>query len=1480
MTDLETLRQCLDILERQEAALLAWGDADGFFRKEDIDDVIREFSPALDPDQVREDLLNHAMLLQVPVPGHGRVQYRTRMGQTAHLLRSLRQWMRRQTLVASRTLVSDFRFMRRQRGYPEWKYGLDDLIREEAGGVPISATLKDALAALLKAGDGKRALAKFQWRATLQILRAWKRHSLNPRNQTGTIVCAGTGCGKTLAFYLPAMASLAHDLCEDSAPRVRVLAIYPRNELLKDQFMEAFQQCRKLDAFLEGRNARKLRIGALFSDTPQKGAWTLKDLQEKGKSTFRFGTMKCPKDGCKGELIWSRKAMETESQHLVCECCHHSVGADQIAVSRTGMVENPPDILFTSTEMLNQNLGNHWLKRLFGIDVGKGPTLVLLDEVHTYGGNSGAQTAYMLRRWMHRSGCHPHFVGLSATLADASAFFSELVSAKPGEVVVVEPAEKEMIPEGAEYLMVLRGDPVSQTALLSTTIQATMLLERTLDDTPSRSGQTWGSKTFVFADDLDVVNRLFGQIADAEGYDLIKGKLRARSDQPLAALRFDGPEDPWAKVSMGQDWSALADVRPHSDPRHKLRLGRTSSQDAGMDPNADVVVATASLEVGVNDTAVGCVIQHKAPRGTAAYLQRKGRAGRLRGMRPWMVVVLSQYGRDRVQFQRYEELQSPVIKRQRLPMQNIHIQKMQAALATLEWLSLKLGRGSIWSILNKPQGKDQDLERLKVILNDLLVGGDRARQEWTKYLHEALQIDPKDLEMVLWSFPRSLMLECIPTLLRRIATQWSEDGLPWAALQDKWGSPLPEFIPAALFSDLNVPEVRIQHHGWPAKTPMPTLPFFQALREYAPGRISKRYAVENETDAHWLVPLAFDPKTVQSGICTFDIGEGFGPPLYVDSQVDAPDGTSLPIYRPTLIKPGKVPARAGITEKSNSQLNWNSCFKVREGTQTFEPAKGPWDKHLKGITLCLHQEMQPLEILRYNSGAKATLKPLRGRPWTVDFQWSLQGQPAAIGCRMWVDALCLSFQVQDSDLVSWCGDPELSRALRPACFRHLLEGDSRFQGDAFQSAWAAECFLALLAERMAQGLETGAQALAWCCSEEGGHKLLEVPQTLFQSDEDNPDDQEQRLQRELRERMGDPEIFQALCEASRVLFGPPGQWFQHLEWLRSVLGNTLGAALQQSLFVLLPDVDERSINIDSYWEGDSLQVWLSEVEPGGSGVVVQWAEAYWKDPLRVLGAFISALGPSDYEQIDHDLFYLLSLASGQHADVVGCLANIRSAGDPKERQKAARALHRVLKDRGFNLSESFMAVMNSRILLPDSSAATDAELFELSQNWRVFEASTDLEWPLNLMAHTLAQPEREEDLTDAWKFQRSCHLLGRLWARGSQVRQSELTFYSPFASGVCQTERLLAAPLMMDSVPEVEAGREGWLQATHEVLRAKGQAKLLVLFQRKDELPNLLVSLQVTPLDYLGLVVYPRLSQIKRWREHFVLHVELAEMVH
>ena len=152
-------------------------------------------------------------------------------------------------------------------------------------------------------------------------------------------------------------------------------------------------------------------------------------------------------------------------------------------LTRDKLKESPPDILFTTVEMMNQRLADSEMRHVFGIGPGAigAPRLVLLDEVHIYGDTYGAQVAFLLRRWRHLTKYQSSFVGLSATLASGVAFFSKLTGLDESVVAEISPRSDDLISEGAEYLLALRGDPVSRSSLLSTSIQAALLASRILD---------------------------------------------------------------------------------------------------------------------------------------------------------------------------------------------------------------------------------------------------------------------------------------------------------------------------------------------------------------------------------------------------------------------------------------------------------------------------------------------------------------------------------------------------------------------------------------------------------------------------------------------------------------------------------------------------------------------------------------------------------------------------------------------------------------------------------------------------------------------------------------------------------------------------------------------------------------------------------------------------------------------------------------
>src|SRR5690606_20434305 len=161
--------------------------------------------------------------------------------------------------------------------------------------------------------------------------------------------------------------------------------------------------------------------------------------------------------------------------------CTSAADEHHIVLTRQRIQQQPPDLLFTTTEILNQRMSDHWTRGVVGIGTKRKPFLALRDEVHTYEGTSGAQAALTLRRWRHLVGAPVHWVGLSATLGDAARFFADLTGSPIERVVEISPAIDEMMEAGAEYQILLRGDPASRASLLSTTIQTSMLISRVLD---------------------------------------------------------------------------------------------------------------------------------------------------------------------------------------------------------------------------------------------------------------------------------------------------------------------------------------------------------------------------------------------------------------------------------------------------------------------------------------------------------------------------------------------------------------------------------------------------------------------------------------------------------------------------------------------------------------------------------------------------------------------------------------------------------------------------------------------------------------------------------------------------------------------------------------------------------------------------------------------------------------------------------------
>ena len=231
----------LDRLEDAELPLLSWGVVDGFLSASEIDAAIEtqldvdatRGGVLLTSEQYLEHLLDTGLLHRLP---EAEPRYRTRFAETLRLLRNLRQLLpREQTKVGwwrkSNALVADYRLRTAPRRYPARVVAIESVIGELEQLDGWTTTQANVARNIIGSDDS----ARFQVQATRSILSA-----LRGGYPAARIITAGTGSGKTRAFYLPALLDIAATLdVVRSGPHT--LALYPRKELLRDQARETLR---------------------------------------------------------------------------------------------------------------------------------------------------------------------------------------------------------------------------------------------------------------------------------------------------------------------------------------------------------------------------------------------------------------------------------------------------------------------------------------------------------------------------------------------------------------------------------------------------------------------------------------------------------------------------------------------------------------------------------------------------------------------------------------------------------------------------------------------------------------------------------------------------------------------------------------------------------------------------------------------------------------------------------------------------------------------------------------------------------------------------------------------------------------------------------------------------------------------------------------------------------------------------------------
>ncbi len=285
---------------------------------------------------------------------------------------------------------------------------------------------------------------------------------------------------------------------------------------------------------------------------------------------------------------------------------------DTTPQERRTLTTRPPDILITTPESLFLMLTSQARESLRGVET------VIVDEVHAVaGGKRGAHLAVSLERLDALLDKPAQRIGLSATVRPLDEVARFLGGHAPVDIVappaekrwdlkVVVPVEDMTAPDGdAAY----DADPDAADA----------------DD--GRSGSIW---PHVEEHVVDLIEQHRSTIVFANSRRLAE-RLTARLNE-IATTRAGGDlpdvSHPPAQIMAQSGASAGADVviaKAHHGSVSKEQ--RAIIEDDLKRGRLPCVVATSSLELGIDMGAVDLVVQIESPPSVASALQRVGRAG-------------------------------------------------------------------------------------------------------------------------------------------------------------------------------------------------------------------------------------------------------------------------------------------------------------------------------------------------------------------------------------------------------------------------------------------------------------------------------------------------------------------------------------------------------------------------------------------------------------------------------------------------------------------------------------------------------------------------------------------------------------------------------------------------------------------------------------------------------------------------------------
>lgn len=445
-----------------------------------------------------------------------------------------------------------------------------------------------------------------------------------------------TGGGKTEAFLIPAISHIFNERLNDlrngirPTPRIRTIITYPTKALANDQANRIVEILYEVNR--QANPDQKISLGILTGDTPSRGGWKLK------KSNLIQICPECKSSNFEYNLI---DLPDSKKIHVM-KCKHCAAELPFLRLTREDILTDYPDILITNLDEINYCLQSVKYRPLFSNKI----DLMIFDEIHLCESVFGCHAAHLLRRLEAAGGFKPLYVGVSATIQNAEDLTSLIFDVDKDRILYLRdrPIRPYLTdqPHHYRYHYVIIPKKIDNRRYIqvnTATIRTTDVLGHSIIDPHFR-------KTLVFCNYRQETDKYIAYMQNQEERyfvpyrDEIRQKIQlgqdlSSSDSSIAKdigayyeylatqkMLFNAPlQIGWHRGGLEQEEQLRAITRFSTSQA-------INWEDQHEELPVDIMVATKTLELGIDIGDVSNVFNSSAPFTVNEYVQRIGRGGR------------------------------------------------------------------------------------------------------------------------------------------------------------------------------------------------------------------------------------------------------------------------------------------------------------------------------------------------------------------------------------------------------------------------------------------------------------------------------------------------------------------------------------------------------------------------------------------------------------------------------------------------------------------------------------------------------------------------------------------------------------------------------------------------------------------------------------------------------------------------------------